>query len=142
MAVGAFNVTLKKYFLSSRSSIKEKKGKTMNLEDEKFLRDIVNFIESKLDDESLNPNSLVEFLRISKASLYERLKKLTDRTPSEYIRYIRLEYASKLLCTTTLTVSEIIFKSGFSSKSYFYREFLKQYELSPKEFRSKYLKIE
>ncbi|WP_414478138.1 helix-turn-helix domain-containing protein, partial [Phocaeicola sp.] len=32
--------------------------------------------------------------------------------------------------------SEIMFKCGFSNKSYFYREFLKQYGVSPKDYRN------
>lgn len=59
-----------------------------------------------------------------------------DKTPSEFIRNIRLEYAAKLLRSTKFTVSEIMFKSGFSNKSYFYREFLKQYGVSPKDYRN------
>lgn len=73
---------------------------------------------------------------MSKATLYRKFKEIMDKTPSEFIRSIRLEHAAKLLRTTRLTVSEIMFKCGFSNKSYFYREFFKQYGGSPKEYRS------
>ncbi|MFR0763611.1 MAG: helix-turn-helix domain-containing protein [Alistipes communis] len=36
----------------------------------------------------------------------------------------------KLLRTTQLTVQEIMYKSGFSSKSYFYKEFAARFGLS------------
>lgn len=127
---------LKKYFNSSRSAVTVKDGITLHQEDEQLLQEIIHFIENNIDDESLNPNSISEFLGISKATLYRRLKDLTDKTPSEFVRAIRLDYASRLLKTTKLTVAEIMFKSGFSNKSYFYREFAKQFNVSPKEYRS------
>jgi AraC-like DNA-binding protein len=34
-----------------------------------------------------------------------------------------------------LTVSEIMYRSGFANKSYFYREFAKQYGMSPTDYR-------
>ena len=60
-----------------------------------------------------------------------------DKTPNEFIRGFRLDYAAKLLRTTQLTVMEVMYKSGFSNKSYFYREFQKQYGFSPKDYRTK-----
>lgn len=126
---------LKEYFGSSRSAVVVKDGISIHQEDEKLLQDIISFIEKNMDDESLNPNSISDYLGISKATLYRKLKDLTDKTPSEFVRLIRIEYASKLLITTKLTVSEIMFKSGFSNKSYFYRVFAKQFNLSPKDYR-------
>ncbi|WP_338373336.1 two-component regulator propeller domain-containing protein [Dysgonomonas capnocytophagoides] len=130
------NQILKDYFNSSRSSMTVKDGVVLHTEDEQFLHEIVSFIERNMEDESLSPNSISDFMGISKASLYRRLKESTDKTPSEFVRTIRLEYASKLLITTKLTVTEIMFRSGFGNKSYFYREFGKQYSLSPKEYRN------
>ncbi|MCD8193569.1 MAG: response regulator, partial [Tannerellaceae bacterium] len=131
---------LKEYFNSSRSSITVKDGIVLHTEDEQFLQEIVTFIEQNMEDETLSPNSISDFMGISKASLYRRLKELTDKTPSEFVRSIRLEYASKLLITTKLTVIEIMFRSGFGNKSYFYREFGKQYGVSPKEYRVNHTK--
>lgn len=128
-------VQLKEYYNSSISSVLVKDGIVLHEEEEKLLHDINEYIVNNINDESLNPNTIAEFLNISKASLYRKLKELTDKTPSEYVRTIRLEYASKYLKTTKLTVSEIMYKVGFSNRSYFNREFQKQYGLSPKDYR-------
>lgn len=134
------NLMLKDYFNSSRSSMTVKDGLVLHSEDEQFLHDIVSFIERNMGDESLNPNSISDFMGTSKASLYRRLKELTDKTPGEFVRTIRLEHASKLLITTKMTVIEIMYRSGFVNKSYFYREFGKKYGLSPKEYRNTHAK--
>lgn len=127
---------LKEYFNSNISSYRVKDGAEIHQEDERLIEEIVEYIRKNMDDESLNPNTIAEFLNISKATLYRKLKDLTDKTPSEFVRTIRLEYASKLLIKTKLTVSEIMYQSGFTNKSYFYREFQKVYGCSPKDYRT------
>lgn len=126
---------LKEYFNSARSDVTVREGITLHHEDERMLHEIVVFIENNIDDESLNPTAISDFIGIGKTSLYEKLKELTGKTPGEYIRMVRLDRASKLLRTTQLTVQEIMYKSGFSSKSYFYKEFAARFGLSPKEYR-------
>lgn len=126
---------LKDYFTSSLSSMTIKDGIRLHQEDESFLQEIVSFIEKNIDDESLNPNSIADYLGISKATLYRKLKDIADKTPSEFVRSIRLNYASQLLVSSQMTVQEVMFKSGFINKSYFYREFSKQYNVSPNEYR-------
>lgn len=127
---------MKEYFKSARSSLIVRDGITMHKEDELLLNKIIKFIEDNIDDESMNPDSLADFIGVSKAGLYRKLKVLTEKTPSEFVRTLRLEYAANLLKTTKLTVTEIMYKSGFSNKSYFYREFAKHYDASPKEYRN------
>lgn len=127
---------LKDYFNSSLSSIKVKDGLLLHPEDEALIQRVTDFINSNIDDESISPSSIADFVGVSKATLYRKFKEIMDKTPSEFIRNIRLEYAAKMLRTTKLTVSEIMFQSGFSNKSYFYREFLKQYGVSPKDYRN------
>lgn len=131
------NAQLKTYFTSSLSSITVKDGLEIHHEDENLLKEIVSYIEQNIDDENLNPNTMADALGLSKATLYRKLKELSDKTPSEFVRNIRLNYAAQLLISTKSTVQEIMFKSGFSNKSYFYREFAKQYNLSPNEYRQK-----
>lgn len=126
---------LKDYFNSSYSSMKLKDGITLHAEDEDSIQKIFDFIKSNIDDESLTPISIAEYVGISKATLYRKFNDITGKTPTEFIRNIRLEYAAKLLKTTKLTVSEIMYKVGFSSKSCFYREFSKQYGETPKDYR-------
>lgn len=127
---------LKDYFNSSLSSVKLKDGIVLHSEDEELIQNVTEYVKSNIDDESLNPSSIAEFVGVSKATLYRMFKEIMDKTPSEFVRGIRLEYAAKLLRTTKMTVSEIMFKCGFSNKSYFYREFFKQYGVSPKSYRN------
>ena len=73
---------LKKYYNSSLSSLTVKDGIEIHREDEVFLSEIVKYIEANIDDENLNFNSISEFIGVSKAALYRKLKDLTNKTPS------------------------------------------------------------
>lgn len=106
--------------------------------DKKFLNDIVQVIEEQLDNPELDSALLEEKMAISKTQLYRRLKALSDMAPSEFIKHIRLQRASALLQNTKLTVAEIFYKTGFNNRSYFFREFKKRYQCSPKEYREQY----
>ncbi|WP_307810544.1 helix-turn-helix domain-containing protein [Gelidibacter salicanalis] len=56
-------------------------------------------------------------------------------SPGDLIRTIRLKHAAELLIKSNLTVSEVCYQSGFNNRSYFYREFKKTYNTTPKEFQ-------
>lgn len=131
---------LKGYYHSSLSAIRLQDGKEMYEEDKKIIQDVTDYIHNNINDETLTPGSIAYFLGTSKATLYRNFKDILNSTPSEFIRTIRLEYASKLLLTTKYTVMEVMYNSGFNNKSYFYREFSKKYEMSPIEYRNKHSK--
>lgn len=129
---------LKGYYHSSLSAKTLQDGIEMHDEDKKIIQDVVDYIHNNINDETLSPGSIADFLGTSKATLYRNFKEILNSTPSEFIRTIRLEYASKLLLTTKYTVMEVMYNSGFNNKSYFYREFAKKYEMSPVEYRNKH----
>ncbi len=106
--------------------------------DKKFLEDILKVIEERLDDTGLNASAIESGLAISKMQLYRKLKALTGMTPSEFIKRVRLKFAAEMLLTSKYTVSEIFYKTGFNSKSYFFREFKKVYQCAPSEYRLKH----
>ena len=132
---------LKDYFNSSLSIIRKKEGYKLHPEDERMINTVSDIIVENIDDEMLSSGFIAEKLGMSKATLYRKFKGTIDKTPNEFIREFRLDYAAKLLRTTQLTVMEVMFKSGFSNKSYFYREFQKQYGYSPKDYRIKEQKL-
>ena len=61
---------MKEYFKSSRSSLIVRDGITMHKEDELLLDKIIKFIEDNIDDESMNPDSLADFIGVSKAEIW------------------------------------------------------------------------
>ena len=103
--------------------------------DKTFLTSVVKVIEENISSEDLNAAFLEKEFFLSKMQLYRKLKSLTNMTPGEFIKSIRLKTTANLLRTTNLNVLEIFFRTGFNNQSYFFREFKKQYQCSPNEYR-------
>ncbi len=127
---------LRKYFTSSASDRDMFYGVEMSSVDRNFIADIVNLVESNIS-EDLSTADIASHLCVSEMTLYRKVKSVMDKTPGELVRMVRLKYAANLLRTTSLTVQEVMFDSGFNNKSWFYRKFTEMYGMSPKEYRER-----
>ena len=58
---------------------------------------------------------------------------------NEYVNYIRITEAEKLLVSTTMNVTEIANSVGFSTTSYFIKLFKNYKKISPKQFRKEFI---
>ncbi|NAY91748.1 helix-turn-helix domain-containing protein [Muricauda sp. JGD-17] len=73
---------------------------------------------------------------LTQAKLQEGFKLLYNKTVTEYIRHVRLEVARDFMVTTELSISEIVYSIGFTSRSYFSKIFKRKYGISPSEFKN------
>lgn len=129
--------SLRNYYNSAISTADVYEGNTIDADDKKFIVQLTRIIEENLTDENLSLNFLCDKMCVSRMSLYRKIKEITQLTPSEYIRKVKLRHATHLLRTTGMTIQEVMFCSGFNNKSYFYREFAKEYRMSPREMRER-----
>lgn len=67
--------------------------------------------------------------------------KETGQTFREYLTQRRLERAQSLLEHTDEDIIKVALDCGFTSHSYFTNVFKKQFNMTPKEYRSKYSRI-
>ncbi|WP_418992975.1 two-component regulator propeller domain-containing protein [Alistipes sp.] len=129
--------SLRDYYNSPLAQTDLYNGSYLPEKDKNFLVQLNRTIEENLENESLDLAHIASTLAVSRMQLYRRIKELTGSSPSEYIRCVKLNRAAHLLRTTELTVQEIMYRSGFNNKSYFYREFTQKFASSPKEYRNK-----
>ena len=100
-----------------------------------FYSKIVGLIEDNLANEEFSVEELAEKAGMSRSMLHRKLKKLTGKSATDLITEIRLERGKELLETSDYTSSEIAYKVGFNSPSYFTKVFKKLFQISPGEFR-------
>jgi len=102
--------------------------------DEKFLNKAIGIIEENLDDCDFDVTAMTDHIGMSRMQLFRKLKALTNQTPSEFIRTIRLKRAASLIKQKFGNVAEITYEVGFNNLSYFAKCFKELYGKSPSEY--------
>ncbi len=77
-------------------------------------------------------------LGVTPMTLERLFRRHLDKSPKEYLTELRMQTASELLISTTLSVQEIAEKAGCGSPTAFSRLFRQSFALSPREYRRKY----
>jgi TolB-like protein/AraC-like DNA-binding protein/Tfp pilus assembly protein PilF len=101
-----------------------------------FLNKATAVIVENASNDQFGVSELAEELNMSRSNLLRKIKKATGLSASQFIRQVRLEIAMDMLKETSLSVSEISYKVGFGSSSYFIKCFREQYGYSPGEVGS------
>ena len=101
--------------------------------EEQFLDKITQVIEANLSDEKFGVSELASEIGMSRSNLLRKVKKLAKISVSQFIRQARLKKSLELLKNTSSNVSEVSYKVGFSSTSYFIKCFREYYGYPPGE---------
>lgn len=127
----------------------DKRKKEINLDprkvevtpqDEKFLKEFLAVVEKKISDEDFDIDALCKKLLVSRATLFRKIKKITKKTPNEFIQSYRLKRAAQLLRDDFGNVTEVAEAVGFSDQFYFSKCFKKKYGQPPKQYQLEQLK--
>lgn len=129
-------IRLREYYNTSASAFEFNNGKLIHREDKDYLDKITEFIDAHIEDSELSPDHLAAHMKISVRNLYRKFKEMGWLPPNDFIKNHRISYAAKLLQTTSYTVQEIIYRSGFTNRSHFYKEFDKRFHTTPKDYRN------
>lgn len=103
--------------------------------DEEFLKEAILLIEENLTEYEFDINAFAEGLKMSKSSLYRKIKTMTGLSPIEFIRNIKLKHACKMLKQTSMTISEVAYSSGFSDPKYFATCFRAEFGMTPRNYQ-------
>jgi AraC-like DNA-binding protein len=87
-----------------------------------------------MNDEDFGLDDLMDDMNLSRSTLFRKLHALTDQSPTEFIRTLRLKRAVSLLKQNFGNVKQVSIEVGFNSLSYFNRSFKKLYGISPVEY--------
>ncbi len=132
-----------KNLVAQREKLRERYRKEFLLEpsavsvesaDEKFLKKTREIIEKQLSDPDFSVEELGREIALSRMQLFRKIKSLTDQSPSEYIRNLRLKRAAQLIKSDYGNLAEITYEVGFNHPSYFAKCFRELYGVAPSEY--------
>lgn len=118
-------------------SVKQQEESSVSLAlESEFYREFINIVKPMLSNPDLNTDMIAECIGLGPAQVSRKIRALTNYTPIEIVRKMRLQQAHTLLMSTEQSVSEIAYATGFSSPAYLSKCFRDAYGISPREFRN------
>ena len=113
----------------------EEKSQVSKKEDRKFIIDFTAVVENNISNEEFGVNDICNELGISRVQLYRKVKSVLNCSVNDYIVTTRLQKAKYYMQHENLSISEIAFKSGFSSAAYFSTVFKSKFGVTPSAFK-------
>ncbi len=105
--------------------------------DSEFYQRFLSLVTDRMGDPELSIDTLAAEMGIGRSQFYRKIKALTNYSPVELLRKIRLTKARELLSKTEKSISEIAYEVGFSAPAYFTRVFREAFDESPSEMRAR-----
>jgi len=101
--------------------------------DEEFLRKMLKIIDEHICEEEFKIENLGKESAMSRGQIYKKVKALTGKSPSLFLRSVRLVKAKKMIKEGNRTISEIAYSVGFGSPAYFTKCFNEEFGYPPSE---------
>lgn len=108
---------------------------TISNADDEFIKTLENIVSKNMSNSEFGINDLAQEMCMSRTGLNRKLRGIFNMSPNNYIKVSRLKYAALLMKNSKMRVSEVCYKVGFTSPSYFTQCFYKQFGLLPKDFQ-------
>ena len=110
-------------------------NQTIALKSLNFTQELRYYLTQHIS-EALDSQSVASALKISRSKLYQQCQQYLGMGIAEYLRKLRIEKAQSLLRATSLPISEISGRVGFTDYNYFRRVFHKETGISAKTYRN------
>ena len=103
---------------------------------------VAEIIKRNLDNPDFGVDDLAREVGMSRVHLNRKLKEAAGISPSALIKSTRMKQAAYLLVHDKVNISEVAYRVGFSTPSYFSSSFREYFGMTPKEFVAKYVHSE
>ncbi|MBR1462072.1 MAG: helix-turn-helix domain-containing protein [Prevotella sp.] len=107
----------------------------MSESEQQMMARMDKYIKENIGDPDLKIEDIANAVNLSRTVFYERMKSLTEMSPSDYLRHVRMQRAKELVATSDMTFSQIAYQVGFTDPKYFRICFKKETGVTPSEFR-------
>ncbi|MDX2188613.1 MAG: two-component regulator propeller domain-containing protein [Bacteroidota bacterium] len=129
--------------IKSRAEIKKRFQSELKLQpndiiisslDGEFLKKAIDIIEANIDNSEFDVELFTKEMGLGRTHFYEKLKHISDLSPAEFIRMIRLKRAAQLMNDKSKTISEIMYMVGFNDTKNFRKLFKEQFGMTPSDY--------
>ena len=83
----------------------------------------------------INPEMDIDYLcreiGMSRTKLYQKIKSITSQSIGEFVRSARLRKAIEIMKTEDVLLTEVMYRIGIQTQSYFTKAFKKEFGITP-----------
>ncbi len=105
--------------------------------DNEFYQRFLDVFESEMANAEISVDFIAGRLGLERSQFYRKIKSLTNYSPVELMRRLRLRRAHSLLAASEKSISEIAYEVGFSSPAYFTKCYREAYGETPTQARER-----
>jgi DNA-binding response OmpR family regulator len=102
--------------------------------DEHLMKRVMKVINENLDNPELSVEIIADKVGISRVHFYRKMKDLTGQAPRDFVKYVRLKEASRMLAEKKIDITGVSVATGFKSLSAFSTNFKSLYGVTPTEW--------
>ena len=106
----------------------------MESPDEHLMKRVMKVINENMDNSELSVEIIADKVGISRVHFYRKMKDLTGQAPRDFVKYVRLKEAARLLAEKKYDITGVSVATGFKSLSAFSTQFKALYGLTPSEW--------
>lgn len=103
--------------------------------EKEFMDRLIKILQAGLENPDLNVEYLCLQIGMSKTSLYKKIKKITGQSINEFIRTTRLKKAVDIMVHEEILITEVMYRVGILSQSYFTTAFKREFGKTPSQFQ-------
>lgn len=111
-----------------------------NHHDSDFLKKLTDLIEKNIGHPDMDVSFIASSFSMSQSTFYNKLKKLTGKSPVEFVINYRMRTAAKMIVEENMNMTEIMEVIGIESHAYFTNAFKREFGMTPSAFAAKYRK--
>ena len=126
-----------------KQKLKEKYSKDYHTEakelvhstlDKEFIEEFLAIIESQLTNPDMDVDYICGKIGMSRTKLYQKIKHITGQPIGEFVRTVRLRKAVEIMTHENVVLSDVMYRVGIQTQSYFTKAFKKEFGKTPTQF--------
>ena len=108
--------------------------------DQQLLKNIEQYVMQNMSRGQISLEEMASAMGMGRVPFFHRVRNLTNKTPAELVRDMRLKHACILLKRTNINMSELATNVGFLTAENFINIFKEKFGMTPLEYRLKHRK--
>jgi len=102
--------------------------------DKAFVNHLLEVIDAQLVNPDFDIEHLCSQMGMSRTSLYQKIKSISGQSIGDFVRATRLRKAVQIMTHEDVSLSEVMYRIGIQTQSYFTKAFKKEFGKTPTQF--------